>query len=179
MSRHGLADRARICRTNYSDEGGYKAGMSLLGCETRPTAIMAGADVAALGVWRAAHELGLRVPEDVSVVGYNNTAVADLATVQLTSVDQAGHNMGANAARLLIERVEGKRDRAVQTSMTPRLVIRSSTSAPHLTNMAERPQGRLTTTGVAREAGVSLALVSYALNQPRIVAPPTRQCVGR
>ncbi|MFE9812910.1 substrate-binding domain-containing protein [Streptomyces sp. NPDC005548] len=130
MSRHGLADRARICRTNYSDEGGYKAGMSLLGCETRPTAIMAGADVAALGVWRAAHELGLRVPEDVSVVGYNNTAVADLATVQLTSVDQAGHNMGANAARLLIERVEGKRDRAVQTSMTPRLVIRSSTSAP-------------------------------------------------
>lgn len=105
--------------------------MSLLSGEDRPTAVMAGADVAALGVWRAAHELGLRVPEDVSIVGYNNTAVADLATVQLTSVDQAGHNMGATAARLLIERVESRRDHAVQTSMTPRLVVRRSTGAPH------------------------------------------------
>ncbi|MCX5087567.1 LacI family transcriptional regulator [Streptomyces sp. NBC_00365] len=130
MGRHGLAAQTRICRAAYSDEGGYKAGMSLLTGEDRPTAIMAGADVAALGVWRAAHELGLRVPEDISLVGYNNTAVADLATVQLTSVDQAGHNMGATAARLLIERVEGRREHAVQTTMTPRLVVRRSTSAP-------------------------------------------------
>ncbi|MBQ0851262.1 LacI family DNA-binding transcriptional regulator [Streptomyces sp. BH-SS-21] len=130
MGRSRLAEHTRICRTSYSDEGGYKAGMSLLTAGDRPTAIMTGADVAALGVWRAAHELGLRVPQDVSLVGYNNTAIADLATVQLTSVDQAGHNMGATAARLLIERVEGRRDHAVQTTMTPRLVVRGSTSAP-------------------------------------------------
>ncbi|MFJ9024953.1 LacI family DNA-binding transcriptional regulator [Streptomyces sp. NPDC102259] len=130
MGRHGLTAETRVCRATYSDEGGYKAGMSLLNSEDRPTAVMAGADVAALGVWRAAHELGLRVPEDVSIVGYNNTAVADLATVQLTSVDQAGHNMGATAARLLIERVEGRREHAVQTSMTPRLVVRDSTASP-------------------------------------------------
>ncbi|MFD4509177.1 LacI family DNA-binding transcriptional regulator [Streptomyces sp. NPDC058457] len=130
MGRHGLADTTHIYRTAYSDEGGYKAGMSLLSSESRPTAIMAGADVAALGVWRAAHELGLRVPEDVSIVGYNNTAVADLATVQLTSVDQAGRGMGVSAARLLIERVEGRREHAVQTTMTPRLVVRRSTTAP-------------------------------------------------
>lgn len=131
MGRHGLAEHTRICRAAYTDEGGYKAGMSLLTGENRPTAIMAGADVAALGVWRAAHELGLRVPEDVSLVGYNNTALADLATVQLSSVDQAGHDMGGTAARLLIERVEGRREHAVQTTMTPRLVLRRSTSAPH------------------------------------------------
>jgi LacI family transcriptional regulator len=120
MGRHGLTAQTRVYRAAYSDEGGYKAGMSLLTGADRPTAIMAGADVAALGVWRAAHELGLRVPDDVSLV----------ATVQLTSVDQAGHNMGATAARLLIERVEGRRDHAVQTTMTPRLVIRGSGSAP-------------------------------------------------
>ncbi|MDR6978937.1 DNA-binding LacI/PurR family transcriptional regulator [Streptomyces sp. 3330] len=130
MERHGLGGRTQVCRAAYSDEGGYKAGMSLLTGEDRPTAVMAGADVAALGVWRAAHELGLRVPEDVSIVGYNNTALADLATVQLTSVDQAGHDMGNTAARLLIERVEGRREHAVQTTMTPRLVVRRSTSAP-------------------------------------------------
>ncbi|MFF2327158.1 MULTISPECIES: LacI family DNA-binding transcriptional regulator [unclassified Streptomyces] len=130
MERHGLAAHARVCKAAYSDEGGYKAGISLLAGENRPTAIMTGADVAALGVWRAAHELGLRIPKDVSVVGYNNTALAELATVQLTSVDQAGQDMGSTAARLLIERVEGHRDRSVQTTMTPRLVVRRSTAEP-------------------------------------------------
>ncbi|GGV68905.1 LacI family transcriptional regulator [Streptomyces longisporoflavus] len=130
MERHGLGDHVQICKAAYSDEGGRKAGLHLLSAARRPTAVMTGADVAALGVWRAAHDVGLRVPQDVSIAGYNNTAVADLATVQLTSVDQAGHDMGATAARLLIERVEGRRDRAVQATMTPRLVVRSSTTAP-------------------------------------------------
>ncbi|MEU6540699.1 LacI family DNA-binding transcriptional regulator [Streptomyces sp. NPDC047000] len=130
MERHGLAGHARVHHAAYSDEGGFKAGMTLLTPEHRPTAVMAGADVAAMGVYRAAHELGLSVPGDVSLVGYNNTAVAALAPVRLTSVDQAGHMMGSAAARLLVERVEGRRDRAMQTAMTPRLVVRSSTAAP-------------------------------------------------
>ncbi|CAM5391433.1 HTH-type transcriptional repressor PurR [Streptomyces cyaneofuscatus] len=79
-----------------------------------------------------AADLGLSIPGDISLVGYNNTAIASLAPVQLTSVDQAGHTMGLAAARMLIERVEGRRDRAMQTTMTPRLVVRRSTAAPSL-----------------------------------------------
>jgi LacI family transcriptional regulator len=130
MERHGLTEHARVHHAAYSDDGGFKAGMTLLTAERRPTAIMTGADVAALGIYRAAHELGLRIPADLSLVGYNNTALAALAPVQLTSVDQAGHTMGSTAARMLIERVEGRRDRAMQTTMTPRLVERASTMAP-------------------------------------------------
>ncbi|MFI6037359.1 LacI family DNA-binding transcriptional regulator [Streptomyces sp. NPDC051315] len=130
MERHGLAEHARVHHAAYSDEGGFKAGMTLLTAERPPTAVMTGADVAALGIYRAAHELGLRIPDDLSLVGYNNTALAALAPVQLTSVDQAGHTMGSAAARMLIERVEGRRDRAMQTTMTPRLVERGSTTAP-------------------------------------------------
>ncbi|MGW1818000.1 LacI family DNA-binding transcriptional regulator [Streptomyces sp. NPDC002125] len=130
MERHGLAEHARVLHAAYSDEGGFKAGMTLLTAENPPTAVMTGADVAALGIYRAAHELGLRIPDDLSLVGYNNTALAALATVQLTSVDQAGHMMGATAARMLIERVEGRRDRAMRTTMTPRLVTRGSTARP-------------------------------------------------
>jgi LacI family transcriptional regulator len=130
MQRHGLEDQATVIRAAYSDEGGYKAGLDLLSASNRPTAIMTGADVAAIGVIRAADELGLSVPADLSLVGYNNTALAALTPVQLTSVDQAGRTMGAAAARLLIERVEGRRTRAMQTTMTPRLVIRRSTAAP-------------------------------------------------
>ncbi|MBW5254475.1 LacI family DNA-binding transcriptional regulator [Streptomyces sp. P01-B04] len=129
MERHGLSGHMSVHHAAYSDDGGFKAGMTLLTAEQPPTAIMTGADVAALGIYRAAHELGLRIPDDLSLVGYNNTALAALAPVQLTSVDQAGHTMGSSAARMLIERVEGRRDRAMQTSMTPRLVVRASTTA--------------------------------------------------
>ncbi|MFJ8951146.1 LacI family DNA-binding transcriptional regulator [Streptomyces sp. NPDC102381] len=130
MRRHGLERHIQVHHAAYSDEGGFKAGLTLLTGEHRPTAVMAGADVAALGLYRAAHELGLRIPDDVSLVGYNNTALAALAPVQLTSVDQAGQEMGAAAARMLIERVEGRRDRALRTTMTPRLVLRASTASP-------------------------------------------------
>jgi LacI family transcriptional regulator len=126
MRRHGLAEFARVATTAYSEEGGYQAGMELLTSDPAPTAIFAGADVAAMGVFRAVRELGLRIPEDVSLAGYNNTAVAALAPVQLTSVDQAGELMGATAARLLLERVEG-RDRAVLMSVSPSLVVRGTT----------------------------------------------------
>ncbi|MBM7054313.1 LacI family DNA-binding transcriptional regulator [Streptomyces durocortorensis] len=130
MARHGLKAETQVVHASYSDDGGYKAGMQLLTAERRPTAIMTGADVAALGVYRATDSLGLKVPDDLSLVGYNNTAIAALSSVQLASVDQAGHTMGSAAARMLIERVEGRRDRAMQSTMTPRLVVRRTTAEP-------------------------------------------------
>ncbi|MEU6227997.1 LacI family DNA-binding transcriptional regulator [Streptomyces sp. NPDC047042] len=130
MARHGLADLARVVNSGYSDEGGYRGAMELLTSRRPPTAIFAGADVAATGVFRAAAELGLRIPGDLSLAGYNNTSVAALAPVSLTSVDQAGAMMGETAARLLVERIEKSRDRAVVTASTPHLVVRGSTAPP-------------------------------------------------
>ncbi|SFN45021.1 transcriptional regulator, LacI family [Streptomyces sp. cf124] len=130
MARHGLADLARVVHSGYSEEGGYRGAMELLTLERPPTAIFAGADVAATGVFRAAAELGLRIPGDLSLAGYNNTSVASLAPVSLTSVDQAGAMMGETAARLLLERIENRRDRAVVMASAPHLVSRGSTAAP-------------------------------------------------
>ncbi|WP_327699295.1 LacI family DNA-binding transcriptional regulator [Streptomyces sp. NBC_00459] len=128
MARHGLADLARVVKSGYSDEGGYRGAMELLTSTRPPTAIFAGADVAATGVFRAAAELGLRIPEDLSLTGYNNTSIAALTPVSLTSVDQAGAMMGETAARLLLERIEKRRDRSVVMASTPRLVTRGSTA---------------------------------------------------
>ncbi|KOV95415.1 LacI family transcriptional regulator [Streptomyces sp. NRRL B-1140] len=130
MTRHGLADLARVVQSGYSDEGGYRGAMELLASACPPTAIFAGADVAATGVFRAAVELDLRVPDDLSIAGYNNTSIAALAPVSLTSVDQAGAMMGETAARLLLERIEKRRDRAVVMASTPHLVARGSTAPP-------------------------------------------------
>ncbi|WP_327692917.1 LacI family DNA-binding transcriptional regulator [Streptomyces sp. NBC_00459] len=132
MARHGLSDLARVVNSGYSDEGGYRGAMELLTSTRPPTAIFAGADVAATGVFRAAAELGLRIPEDLSLAGYNNTSVAALAPVSLTSVDQAGAMMGETAARLLLERIEKRRDRSVVMASTPYLVVRSSTAPARL-----------------------------------------------
>ncbi|MBQ1094132.1 substrate-binding domain-containing protein [Streptomyces sp. B93] len=129
MERHGLAGFARIHHTAYSDGGGFKAGMTLLTADRPPTAVMTGADVAALGVHRAAHELGLRIPRDPSLVGYNNTALAAPAPGPTDQRGPGGTHHGVRR-RMLVERVESRRDRPMQTTMTPRLVVRSTTGAP-------------------------------------------------
>ncbi|MFI5915841.1 LacI family DNA-binding transcriptional regulator [Dactylosporangium sp. NPDC051541] len=130
MQRHDLAGEVDIVSSTYSPEGGYAAARELLARPTRPTAIFAGADVAAIGVINAVYEAGLRIPEDISVAGYDNTTLAAMGPISLTSVDQDGHLMGSNAARLLLERVEDKRRRSVLMSLSPTLVPRRSTAPP-------------------------------------------------
>jgi LacI family transcriptional regulator len=138
MNRHGLGEAVTIAGTSYSEEGGYQAGRELLdgpnganggNGSDRPTAIFAGADFAALGVLRAASELGLRIPADLSLVGYDNTTLAASAPINLTSVDQAAHDLGSTAARLLGERMDG-RTRSVLTSTAPQLIVRNTTAPP-------------------------------------------------
>jgi LacI family transcriptional regulator len=130
MSRRGLAAEIDVVASSYTEEGGYTATRELLSRPVRPTAIFAGADVAAIGVLNATDEAGLRIPEDISVAGYDNTAIAALGPVSLTSVDQDGHLIGANAARLLLERIDGLRQRSVLLSLSPTLVTRRSTASP-------------------------------------------------
>ena len=75
------------------------------------------------------YELGLRIPADLSLVGYDNTTLAASAPINLTSVDQAAHDLGSTAARLLGERMDG-RSRSVLTSTAPRLIVRNTTAPP-------------------------------------------------
>ncbi|WP_049575170.1 LacI family DNA-binding transcriptional regulator [Nonomuraea sp. SBT364] len=129
MTEHGLADHIAVAATSYTEEGGHRGTRQLLAATPRPTAIFAGADMAAFGALAALHEAGLRVPADVSVAGYDNTSMAALAHISLTSVDQDGAIMGRTAGRLLLERVEGRAS-SVRFVVTPTLVPRASTAPP-------------------------------------------------
>ena len=81
--------------------GGYTHGMDLLDRPDRPTAIFAGSDFQALGVMRAARELGLRVPEDLSIVGYDDLPLTEWIGPPLTTIHQPLYEMAATATRMV------------------------------------------------------------------------------
>ena len=118
-----------IIETYYSEEGGYEAALQAFSRDPRPTAIFAGADIAALGVLRAAEEHGLRVPEDLTVVGYDNIYTSTINRVSLTTVDQSGRETGAASIRLLMERINGRTE-PKQFVVAPRLVTRRTSGPP-------------------------------------------------
>jgi LacI family transcriptional regulator len=127
MQRHGL--EPDVIETSYTEEGGYRAATEALSRPTPPTAIFAGADIAALGALRAAEERGLRVPEDLTLTGYDNVNASSIGRVSLTTVDQSGHLTGQMSTRLLLERLSG-RTQPVHYVVAPRLVPRGTSAAP-------------------------------------------------
>lgn len=137
MLRHGLTPD--VIETSYSEAGGYEAALQAFSTADRATAIFAGADIAALGVLRAAEERGLRVPEDLTVVGYDNIYVSAIGRVSLTTVDQSGQLTGANSARLLLERIEG-RTQPAHYVLAPQLVPRHTSGPPSLRAVNSSPR---------------------------------------
>ena len=130
MRARGLADEIDVVSTSYTQEGGYLGARQLLARPPRPTAIFAGADIVAMGVLEALAEAGLTVPGDISVAGYDNTTFAALGPVSLTTVDQAGRQIGAEAARLLLDRIADRQRPSVQVKLSPALIARRTTAPP-------------------------------------------------
>lgn len=97
-----------------------------------PTAIVAGNDVIALGVLEAIKDAGLRVPEDFSVVGYNDVDYTRYTTPSLTTVHVPAREMGSEAARLILERLAMPDCAARQIVMPTTLVVRQSTAPPRV-----------------------------------------------
>lgn len=129
MARHGLAEHMLIVPGVWSYEGGRSAGQKILESSQRPTAVHAGADVAALGLLSYLWESEGNVPGSISVAGYDNSPTGGLRPISLTSVDQAGHEMGAIAAKLLLQRING-RSQPSNEVLSPSLVVRGTTAPP-------------------------------------------------
>lgn len=116
----------------YSDfqEGVTRAAIAdLLRQPDAPDGLFCWSDMIVKDVFIVARELGVRIPEDLAVVGYDNTFDDELRPVSVSSLDQTGKTLGNEAARLLLERIEGRTD-AQQTIFPPDLVIRTSSKKP-------------------------------------------------
>jgi len=115
---------------NFQVDGGRDNARRMLSGEDRPTAIFAGSDLQALGVLDAARSLGLRVPQDLSVVGYDDLQLAQWTSPALTTVHQPLTRMAEEAARLVIRMSEEELDQVPRMDLATRLVVRESTAAP-------------------------------------------------
>lgn len=110
-------------------EGGRDAARELLALPDPPTAVFAGNDLQALGVYEAAHERGLRLPDDLSVVGYDDIAPARWVTPALTTVHQPLRRMGAEAARIVLRAASGgPQAETPRLDLATHLVVRASTA---------------------------------------------------
>ena len=130
MRERGLASRIQVVEQKYSTTPEEKSQQirEMISGNNRPTAVTAWSDAAAITIMSVAQDLGLRVPEDLAVIGYNNWPMCSIPQISLTSVDQDPHLLGARAAELLIERIEGRTE-PVHFVTTPRLVVRASSNA--------------------------------------------------
>ena len=128
-----------ILEGDFQYQSGYHAAQGLFGNRSAPTAIFACNDLMAIGVNRFAHEKGLRIPEQLSIVGFDDIRLAAYTHPPLTTIRQPKHTMGSSAAKLLLERMTNR-------DLAPRLVVlETQLIVRESTDQVQKPVGELTT----------------------------------
>lgn len=115
---------------DFRESGGERHAADLLSLAEPPTAVFAGSDLQALGVLRVAARLGLAVPADLSVVGYDDIPLARLMTPALTTVHQPLRRMAEEATRLVLKMRSGAQVEAARIDLATSLVVRDSSAPP-------------------------------------------------
>jgi LacI family transcriptional regulator len=115
---------------SFQAKAGYAAANTLLDAPEPPSAIFAGNDLQAMGVYRALYERGLRVPDDMSVVGFDDVPLVGLLTPALTTVRQPVREMGALATKMLLRIVAGETLESLRVELATSLMVRESCAPP-------------------------------------------------
>lgn len=115
-----------IVQGDFEPESGHRAMQQILQQKQRPTAVFCGGDIMAMGAICAADEMGLRVPQDISVIGYDNVRNARYFTPALTTVHQPKAQLGEEALEMLLDRIINKREESKTIEVHPTLIERRS-----------------------------------------------------
>jgi len=131
LRRAGVAlDPALIVPGDFSMEAGEAAARKLLELPDRPTAIFTGNDGQALGAYRAARAAGLRIPEDLSIIGFDDIPAAEWVEPGLTTIRQPVVQMAETAMRALLRHLDGDEELPQRIELGTELVVRGSTAPP-------------------------------------------------
>jgi DNA-binding LacI/PurR family transcriptional regulator len=135
MQEHGIDNKSRVYLTSQDPQASYQVGeeiFSSFGGRERPTAIYAASDTIAIYIMQAAFQAGIRIPEQISIVGFDNIDITPYTIPPLTTINQLGAEMGQNAAHLLLDMLEQNRNNSEVEDIviSPTLVIRQSTAVP-------------------------------------------------
>ncbi len=122
---------------DFTQPAGYEQTCALLELADPPTAIFAGSDAQAMGVYSALHARGLAIPTDMSVVGFDDVSIAALVTPALTTIRQPLAEMGRTATRMLLRHIAQEPLDSMRVELTTNLIVRSSCAPPGQT----RPEG--------------------------------------
>lgn len=125
----GLPGAGLLQLGDFTSEGGYAAMHAILRLTPRPSAVFVANDLMAIGALCAAHECGVAVPDELSLVGFDDIDLARFACPPLTTVAQPKHRIASMAVDMLLERIEGRRQDARKVVLQPELRVRAS-SAP-------------------------------------------------
>jgi LacI family transcriptional regulator len=125
-----MPDPALEVNADFLIDGGLRAALTLLDRSDPPTAIFAFNDPMAIGAMRAARTRGIRVPDELSIVGFDDTFEASIVTPALTTVRQPLAEMGRMAVGLLIRLLQNERIEALHVELATKLAVRESTAAP-------------------------------------------------
>ncbi len=117
-----------IVKGDFTEISGYNAMKNLLKLKDRPTAVFAANDLMAIGAIKAIKEIGLSVPEEISIVGFDDIPLASYTIPPLTTVRQPAFQMGYEAAKNLIEMIKSQRTETKSKIMKTALIVRNSTN---------------------------------------------------
>jgi LacI family transcriptional regulator len=131
LAEHGLAtDPQLVCEGDFTQPAGFRATRELLALPQPPTAIFASNDVMAFGAMEAARVGGLRIPEDISIVGFDDIPQALHVHPPLTTVRQPLEHMGRLAARMLLRQIDDRQQLAERIDLPTELIVRESCRVP-------------------------------------------------
>ncbi len=133
LTEYGLSIDSPSIRRVYghaSRDGAIRAAVDLVDRPDRPTAVVAMSDLMALGVYHVAHHRGIRIPEELSVAGFDDIPAAELVRPPLTTLSQPGSEKGRQAATVLLDLLNGRPPKSFVTYIDTQLIVRESTAPP-------------------------------------------------
>lgn len=117
-----------LAHSDFTSQGGYTAFQQLLALKQRPTAIFASNDLMAIGGLCAAQQAGMKIPEQLSVIGYDDIALASFSTPPLTTIAQPKHEIGVLTAQVMVKRIQNAELPLRREMLETKLIVRQSTA---------------------------------------------------